>query len=146
LFAWRYQWKAIWPVIATVLGFALADLASVHLFKDVFERLRPCHDPEIKHLVHIVNNDCGGFYGFVSSHAANTFAIATVTSALFRNRYFSIWIFFWAALLSFSRIYLGRHFPADIVCGGLLGIAIGFAIFRIYRMIPLTRNLYGKKS
>ncbi len=110
----------------------LADQSSVHLFKNVFERLRPCHNPEIKDLVHIVNNKCGGSYGFVSSHAANTFALAVFVLFLFKNRITTVAIILWAAIVSYSRIYLGVHFVFDVVCGALLGSIIGYFTFKLH--------------
>ncbi|HAN18454.1 MAG: hypothetical protein A2X13_08910 [Bacteroidetes bacterium GWC2_33_15] len=111
----------------------LADQISVHFFKDVFQRLRPCHQPELVDIVHLVKNKCGGKYGFVSSHATNTFAIASFLSLLFKNKYFSGFIIFWAAFVSYSRIYLGVHFPFDVLCGAILGTIIGILVFIAYK-------------
>jgi undecaprenyl-diphosphatase len=108
---------------------AITDQTSVRLFKDVFLRLRPCHDPDIAHLVHIVRDRCGGLYGFVSSHAANSFAFATFTYLTIRKRWYTILIFSWAAVVSYSRIYLGVHYPADIIGGAALGVITGAALW-----------------
>jgi undecaprenyl-diphosphatase len=130
--------KNFWvPVVATIVLITLADQSSVHLFKNVFERLRPCHNPEIQHMVHIVNNKCGGQFGFVSSHASNTFALAMFTALVFRSKPYGWAIFLWAALVSYSRIYLGRHFPGDILGGGLLGILIGYFVYWAMQKILL---------
>jgi len=110
----------------------LSDQSSVHLFKNVFQRLRPCHTPELQDIVHLVKNKCGGKFGFVSSHASNTFGIATFLAFLFKNKAFGIFIFFWAFIVSYSRIYLGVHFPLDVFCGGLLGFIIGFTVYKAY--------------
>ncbi len=112
----------------------LADQSSVHLFKNVFERLRPCHNPDIKHLVHIVNNKCGGSYGFVSSHAANTFALAVFVAFLFKNKAASFSIILWATVVSYSRIYLGVHFVFDVLCGALLGSIIGYFTLKLHNI------------
>jgi undecaprenyl-diphosphatase len=111
----------------------LADQISVHAFKEVFQRLRPCHNPELQDIVHLVNNKCGGQYGFVSSHAANTFAVAFFLKKLFAQKQFSIFIIFWAAIVSYSRIYLGVHFPLDVIGGAVLGTLIGIMVFYLYR-------------
>jgi undecaprenyl-diphosphatase len=128
--------KMKWQGFIALLFFALliffADQGSVKLFKNVFERLRPCHNPEIQHLVHTVNGKCGGQFGFVSSHAANTFALAMFSSLFFRKRWISISFFVWAAVISYSRIYLGVHFPFDVICGGLLGMLIGILTFLFF--------------
>jgi undecaprenyl-diphosphatase len=129
-----YRWKAIVLLIFVVILITLSDQSSVHLFKEVFHRFRPCHDPRIAELVHTVNGKCGGKYGFVSSHAANTFAIAVFSLLLFRNRYYSISIIAWASLVSYSRVYLGVHFPGDIIVGALLGIFVGYIVYKGYRI------------
>ena len=83
----KYKWKGFIPFVAIIIAITVADQVSVHLFKEVFQRLRPCHQPEIADIVHIVNNKCGGKYGFLSSHATNVFVIASFTSLIFRNKY-----------------------------------------------------------
>jgi undecaprenyl-diphosphatase len=116
-----------------ILGIALADLSSVHLFKNVFQRPRPCHEPALEGLVHIVRGKCGGMYGFVSSHAANCFDAAAISGALIRKKWFSVSIACWAAVIGYSRIYLGVHYPGDVVCGAALGAIIGWGVFRLYK-------------
>lgn len=119
-------------LIITVI---LCDQISVHCFKNVFERLRPCHEPSLEGLVHIVNSKCGGKYGFVSSHAANTFGIAIISLLVIKEKWFSITLITWASLVSYSRVYLGVHYPGDIVVGALLGTICGYLIFLIYKYI-----------
>ena len=136
----KYKWKGFIPVVAIIIAITVADQVSVHLFKEVFQRLRPCHQPEIADIVHIVNNKCGGKYGFLSSHATNVFVVASFTSLLFRNKYFSLSIIFWASIISYSRIYLGVHFPADVLAGALLGIIIGIFFYWISNKIYICRR------
>ena len=83
-------------------------------------------------LVDVVRGYRGGKYGFVSSHAANAFGVVTFLSLLFRRKSLTLGLLFWAFLHSYTRIYLGVHFPGDIVCGGLLGALVGWAVFRLY--------------
>jgi len=116
-------------LIATVI---LTDQISVHLFKNIFLRLRPCHEPSLEGLVHLVNNKCGGKYGFVSSHAANTFGVATLLFLWLRKSWFTILMITWALLVGYSRIYLGVHYPGDVVVGALLGVACGWLVYRIF--------------
>jgi len=126
---YKFRWKAIITLIFIAITVTLADQISVHGFKEVFQRFRPCHTPELQDIVHIVRNKCGGQYGFVSSHAANTFAVAFFLSKLFKNRNFSIFIFIWATIVSYSRIYLGVHFPFDVLGGAILGGLIGYFVY-----------------
>ncbi len=112
----------------------LSDQISSSVIKVNTMRLRPCHDPTIASQVHLVNNYCGGQFGFVSSHAANVFALTSFLAILFRPKYRllmkCLWI--WAIVVSFSRIYLGVHFPGDVIGGAFLGILIGWLLGRIY--------------
>jgi undecaprenyl-diphosphatase len=126
----KYGKSVLVIVLAAGLAVALADQFSVKLFKEVFERWRPCHNLDLKDLVHTVNNKCGGRFGFVSSHAANSFATATLLG-LFINRKALILLLFWASIVSYSRIYLGVHYPLDILGGAILGGLISVVIYRI---------------
>ncbi|MCK5536434.1 MAG: phosphatase PAP2 family protein [Bacteroidales bacterium] len=141
---WKYKWKTgLLSLLAMVLLLVLTDQTSVKLFKEVFERLRPCHQPRISHLVHIVDGHCGGKFGFVSSHAANTFGFAAFTATFFRARKFTWFIFLWAIIVSYSRIYLGVHYPSDIVGGAILGMFWGFFVYIFYNKFEdkyLTNN------
>lgn len=131
--------RVILVTLFVIAAITLSDQLSVHAFKEVFLRLRPCHEPSLEGLVHIVRGKCGGQYGFVSSHAANCFNIAVFSLLLLRKRWFTITILFWAALVSYSRVYLGVHYPGDIIGGALLGSGIGFAIYHSY--IYILKNL-----
>ncbi len=132
--------KAIILTLLIVATFALCNTLSVEAFKNVFHRLRPCHNEDIAHKVHILHNHCGGQWGFVSSHATNVFGLATITSFFLSKKikYFGILIFIWAALVSYSRIYLGVHYPLDLFCGALLGISIGSIVFFLARKLGLN--------
>lgn len=132
----RYKGKQGFILLFFIaLVVTLTDQTSVKLFKEVFERLRPCHDPTLEGMVHIVNNKCGGQFGFVSSHAANTFGIAIFLTKLLNPhiRWIGWPLIIWAAVVSYSRIYLGVHFPGDIIGGALLGIFWGYITFYLYR-------------
>ena len=129
---YKYKWRAIITLVFIALVVTLADQISVKAFKEVFQRLRPCHNPELQDIVHLVKNKCGGKFGFVSSHAANTFGVAFFLSKLFKNKKFSIFIFIWASIVSYSRIYLGVHFPFDVLGGAILGGLIGYLVYLLY--------------
>ena len=134
---YRHVGKRIWLVmLATLLLILLSDQLSNHLFKNNFLRFRPCHNILLEPQVHL-NGDCGGTYGFVSSHAANTFALAMFLFLFFRKRikYFGVYVFFWAAFVSYSRIYNGVHYPADVAVGGLVGMIIGWVVYKWFTNI-----------
>lgn len=121
--------KLLIAVAAILVTFALCDSLSVALFKETFQRLRPGWDPQIMDQVRMLEYK-GGQYGFVSSHAANLFGLATITSLLIKNRIYTTLIFFWAALVGYSRIYVGKHFPADVVCGAIFGMIVGYLVYK----------------
>ncbi|MCU0378825.1 MAG: phosphatase PAP2 family protein [Bacteroidales bacterium] len=117
--------KRIWLILllAAVLVF-LTDQVS-NIIKDFFERPRPCHEPSLAGLVHTVGGRCGGMYGFVSAHAANTFGVASFTAPLISRKWFTWTIYSWAVVVSYSRIYLGVHYPGDVLGGAILGFTVG---------------------
>lgn len=129
--------KTILILFFFVILISLTDQTSVHLFKNVFQRLRPCHNTEIQQLTHYLSLP-GSKYGFVSSHAANSFAFAFLSLLLFRNKNYTIFILTWAVIVSYSRIYLGVHYPLDILGGAALGIFISILIYRIIE--PWIKN------
>lgn len=129
---YKYRWHSIMLLFFIALLIFFSDQGSVQLFKEVFKRLRPCHEPAIKEMVHIVNNKCGGQYGFISSHASNSFAIAAFLGVVFNRRWFAWSILGWAVVVSYSRIYLGVHYPLDIIFGGIFGALLGVIIAKLY--------------
>lgn len=156
----RYEPRRWWVVgIGIALCFLLSDRISVVCFKDVVCRLRPCH---VLDDVRMFRTHCGGQYGFVSSHAANVFALAMFLALRyggrkavgFRKTIHSIgsarWMvpllaFLWAAVVIYSRPYLGKHYPGDCICGALLGITIGALVYFMIEKIADYRVRYRKK-
>ena len=104
---------------------------GANLFKDSFQRLRPCYNESIKDSLRLVKENCGGKYGFFSAHASNSFSLAIFFGLLFKNRirYIIIITMVYASLISYSRIYLGVHFPIDIIIGSSFGLFVGFIMY-----------------
>ena len=104
---------------------------GANIFKDSFQRLRPCYDESIKDSLRLVKENCGGKYGFFSAHASNSFSLAIFFGLLFKNRmrYIIIITMIYALLISYSRIYLGVHFPIDIIVGSSFGICVGIIMY-----------------
>lgn len=126
-------WEALYTILAFALVITLADQISSGICKPFFQRFRPTQDPEIMYLIDVVNGYRGGRYGFISSHAANTFGVAVFVSLLIRNKWLTFMLVSWAVLNSYSRIYLGVHYPGDILFGTLNGCIVGVIIYLIYR-------------
>ena len=122
----------------------LTDQLSVHLFKNQFLRLRPCHNESLQDLLRLPTGRCGGKYGFVSSHAANAFGIATIVRGILMHTYPKgmTLLLVWAALVALSRVFLGVHFPADIAVGALLGMVIGQFVLLIFNKSKEPVNDY----
>lgn len=127
--------RSIAIMITVVIAVIIADKITSGLMKPYFMRLRPCHDPSMKHLLHQVG-DCGGLYGFASSHASTSFALAITWFLLLKKKLkYMVWLLFWAALYSYSRIYVGVHYPGDIMVGAAVGLLTGTLCVQIYDTI-----------
>ena len=127
-------------LLMAVATIAVSDQVSSGIIKDLVGRLRPSHNPEFTQVIHLVFDKHGGLYGFVSSHAANSFAFAVFASLLIRKRWFTISILAWAAVVSYSRIYLGLHYPGDILGGAIVGVLSGLAGYAVLQKLPCFKG------
>ena len=128
----KYKRKFRIIILFVILAVALTDQTAL-IIKYSFDRLRPCHEPSLQGLVHMVKGECGGKFGFVSSHAANSFNVALLSLMFIKKRWYSVSIIFWAAIVSYSRIYLGVHYPGDVLFGAILGALIGWSVYMMYK-------------
>ncbi|HEV2483253.1 MAG TPA: phosphatase PAP2 family protein [Puia sp.] len=123
-----------WAFIGlTLLTFAVTDSVTAQILKPMFGRLRPCHDPELQPYLRALV-DCGGLYSMPSNHAANHFGLAAFW-------YFSIrevtgrkwrWLWVWAALICYAQVYVGKHYPFDILVGAIFGTLTGLGMSRLF--------------
>lgn len=127
---WRH---ALLMLVILALLFALSDFVVASIIKPLVARPRPSHDPLVMPLLSFVNDYHGGRYGFPSNHASNGFAAATMLALLFRRRVIVITAFLWALGSCYSRMYLGVHYPLDILTGAIIGTVAAFLFHRLYR-------------
>lgn len=132
----NYRYKSWLVLVSIALVITISDQASVHLFKNVFQRLRPCHVAELAEQLNMVVN-CGGKYGFLSSHAANSSAVSIFVILLLRNSY--SWVtpimISYTLLIMYSRVYLGVHYPSDVIAGAVLGVLVGGIVFKLFSLV-----------
>jgi membrane-associated phospholipid phosphatase len=134
----NYGKKGWWWSLGFLCMIAMADMTSSRIFKEVFERLRPCQDPFFFQNVRLLLKHCSSSYSFTSSHAANHFGIA-VFMYLTAYRHFGRWIylfFLWALFVSYAQVYVGVHYPLDILGGWLIGTLAAI----------LTATVFNKKA
>lgn len=138
----KYKRKFFVILIFIILAAVISDQFSV-IIKNMVQRLRPCHEPLLQGMVHIVNDECGGLYSFVSSHATNSYDVAFLSLSFIKKRWYTICIILWAAVVSYSRVYLGVHYPGDILCGAILGSFIGWSMYKSFELTDamMTKRL-----
>mgnify|MGYP003520699256 CR=1 FL=1 len=151
LLVWRYRKPAITPIkwlqkvpacvvmiVMIVLAVGAADFISSGILKDWVARPRPTRVPELEGVLHLVNGYRSGRYGFVSSHAANTMACALLFSLIWRNKIATIGLMLWVAANCYSRIYLGVHYPTDVLGGIIVGSLVAVVAFFLLQRCHLV--------
>jgi membrane-associated phospholipid phosphatase len=130
----NFKGRGWWWVLLFLCTVSLTDMISSKLIKEAFERLRPCQDPAFSDQVRLLVNRCSGAYSFTSSHAANHFGMATffflTTKPLIKNRVLLAWV--WAALISYAQVYVGVHYPFDVLGGAIIGASMGWMTGRFF--------------
>lgn len=137
--------KAWWILLVFVLCLAMTDQLT-NIIKESVQRLRPSRDPVLQGMVHVLNGYTGGKYGFVSAHTSNSFGFAILSSLLFKNRIYSVSILSWATVVSYSRIYLGVHYPGDVLGGAVMGLSIGCLGYLVLKKYVLFSGRPVQKS
>lgn len=125
----KYNQYGFWVLVALIIAVTISDQLS-GLIKDLAQRYRPSHEPSLLGKVHLPMGE-GGEFGFVSSHAANTFAFAFLMGHLSKNRKLFLMLLGWALVTAYSRIYVGVHYPLDVFAGAILGSLIGWLIYKL---------------
>lgn len=133
-FIFKHTHKKVIVLATVILMVIITDVCASQLAKPTFERLRPCHDKTLEQ-VHTVNNKCGKQYGFFSSHASNVFGLATLFFLLMKSKNrtnnYTWFLYIWAIITGYSRIYLGVHFPLDVITGFLCGFIVARLAFTL---------------
>jgi len=144
LLVYHFKKKTYLLLVAIALAIAAADSFSSAFLKPFVARLRPCHDAALANSINIVDG-CGGKFGFVSSHAANSFALAIIIALVLppKYNYLKLILFFWAVIVSYSRVYLGVHYPGDVLGGALLGLLTGSLAWYFFKLL-LPRFYSGR--
>ena len=124
-----FKKDAAWIILSVVLCIVISDQLASGLLKELVKRLRPSHVHSLKSVIHLVKGYEGGLYGFASSHASNSIGLAVISSLILRNRLYTLSIVGWAILVSYSRIYLGVHYPGDIFGGMVIGVSSAFLCY-----------------
>jgi undecaprenyl-diphosphatase len=135
--------KSFWLIVLfAIAAVAMSDQLASHLVKNLVMRYRPSHNLILAPKLHFVDNYMGGLYGFASSHASNTFAIAVFLFLLFpKDKLLTIAMFFWACLVCYSRMYLGVHYPSDIVGGMIIGSLSAWLCYTLWHKLSARLQL-----
>lgn len=133
LFFKKYQRNAFFLTVVLIIAMVAFTDQVTNIFKDSFMRFRPCHNPDFIDVMRRVKSECGGLYGYFSGHASNSMAVAVFTGLTLKYKYKNLifLLLFWAALMGYSRIYIGVHYPLDVLCGMTFGALSGFGFYKL---------------
>jgi undecaprenyl-diphosphatase len=133
----NYKGKGAWWILFFVVTIALTDMAGNYIFKQNVPRVRPCGDPDFFSQVRLLVNRCNPGNSFISNHAANHFGIATFFFLTSKPllKYWACLGFVWAALIAYAQVYVGIHYPFDVIAGAVLGVLFGM----------LTGSVFNKR-
>lgn len=131
---YRFGKKGFWWCLGFIICFSIADYTSASIIKPMAMRIRPCNDATLQGIIHRVV-DCGSGYSFPSSHASNHFAFAVFMIITLRKHFSWLWLpaLFWASSISYAQVYVGVHYPVDVLCGGILGACVGWLVGTVFQ-------------
>jgi undecaprenyl-diphosphatase len=137
---WQHKHRA-WAILGSIaLTILIADQFTSGFLKPTIQRLRPCYVGYLQNQIHNLGG-CGGTYGFASSHAANSFGLAMILWLIFKDKHPVFWWFFlWAILVSYSRIYVGVHYPLDVLAGAAVGVLSATLTYQLYRKLTPSKT------
>ena len=128
----RPRWRECGLLAALALFIVLIDLSGAHAIKEFAQRLRPSWQADLSPVVHLVGGHRGGMYGFISTHTAYAFALATFAAMAVRGRFLTVAWFGWALVVGYSRVYMGLHFPGDVLCGAVWGMSVAAGVSWVF--------------
>lgn len=140
----KHRRFAVAFVVCTLLTFAITDFVSASIIKPYLQRLRPCHDPQLAAIIRPIIS-CGGLYGLPSSHASNHFGLAcfwTLSIARITGKRWR-WLWWWAAAICIAQVYVGKHFPGDVLAGALFGTLVGYLMYWLFIKWTKKEGLTG---
>jgi undecaprenyl-diphosphatase len=129
----NFRRHSFWWILLFVCTIALVDMTGTYVFKHNFQRLRPCANPDLTSMVRMLVDHCAG-YGFTSNHAANHFGMAAFMFITFRPVFKNwMWLAFaWAFLVGYAQVYVGLHYPLDVIAGALVGLILGLSMGALF--------------
>ena len=124
-------------LLSILMMVIISDGIDTYIFKPGVARLRPSHNPQLMDMLHLVNNYSGGKYGFYSAHASNSAVLGVMAMAYARSVYMKIFLFCYVFLFGLSRVYLGVHYPLDVLTGWFIGGMLGIVGYKLFINLPI---------